>query len=163
MRTLSISMVWVPCKNCGKEAERHAKGLCITCYKKLAWKPKKIICKRCKREMPHHSHGLCPSCYNFVFHLQKTKEYNYLKKHGISPELYNKITKKCVICGFDKIVDLHHLDENKKNISEENMIGLCPNHHKMFHDFRFKKEIVEKLQELGYKIPRNVKLDFSLN
>jgi hypothetical protein len=41
--------------------------------------------------------------------------------------------KKCVICGFDYIVEVHHNDCNKQNNSPENLIPLCPNHHKMFH------------------------------
>jgi len=107
-----------------------------------------------------HAKGLCAGCYNFVFYLNETKRRNYREYHNIDPDLYEKVTSKCVICGFDKIVDLHHLDENKKNTSPDNMVGLCPNHHKMFHDFRYKTEIVQKLKELGYKVPEDVKLDF---
>lgn len=151
------------CVNCGKEKEHHARGLCYYCYRKVDWKPKKIICKRCKREMPHHSKGLCPGCYNFVFHLDKAKERNYKKYHDINLEIYKKITSKCLICGFDKIVDLHHLDENKQNNSKENLIGLCPNHHKMLHDFNFRKEIREKLNEKGINLPKDPRMDFKLN
>ena len=37
--------------------------------------------------------------------------------------------EKCSICGFDKIVAIHHIDENKKNNDPKNLIPLCPNHH----------------------------------
>ncbi len=150
------------CKNCGQEKEHHGKGYCFNCYKKLAWQPKRIICKRCKREMPHHCKGLCPGCYNFMFHLEKTKSLNYKKYHNISLELYRKLTKKCMVCGFDKVVELHHLDENKENSSEQNLIGLCPNHHKMLHDFRFRKEMRRLLEERGYNLPEDEKIDFEL-
>jgi ribosomal protein L37E len=153
-------VVWSKCKNCGKEAELHSKELCTTCYKKLLWKPKKGICRRCGREMVLHAKGLCNGCYNFVFHLDKTKERNHQKRNNIDPELYKEITKSCVLCGFDKIVDLHHLDENHKNNSPENLVGLCPNHHKMFHDFKYRKEIQEKLREKGFKVPEDIKIDF---
>jgi len=153
-------MVWAPCKNCGKEAERHSKELCITCYKKLIWKPKKKICERCKRELPMQAKGLCGGCYNFVFHLDKAKAWNYKKNYNISFELYKEITKSCAVCGFDKVVDLHHLDENRKNNSRENFAGLCPNHHKMFHDFRYRKEIQEDLRKKGFKVPEDIKIDF---
>jgi len=155
-------MVWAPCKNCGKETQRHSKDFCITCYKKLIWKPKKIICKRCKREMFHHSKGFCPGCYQFVFHLSKAKEFNYKKWHGISLELYKQTTKKCVVCEFSKIVELHHLDENKRNNSKENLIGLCPNHHKMIHNFKFRKEMRELLKQNGFNLLMDNKLDFEL-
>jgi len=157
---LKLSMLRV-CNNCKKEKEHHAKGLCYYCYKKLYWKRKKTICKRCKRNMPHHAKGLCPGCYNFVFHLERIKAHSYKKYHNIDPNLYKKITKSCIICGFDKVVDLHHLDENRENNSEENLVGLCPNHHKMLHDFRYRKEIRVKLKEKGLNIPKDDKLDFS--
>ena len=150
------------CKGCNEEKEHHAKGLCYNCYRKFSWKPRLGVCKRCKREMPIHARGLCPGCYNFVFHLDKNKSYNYRKKHGIDPETYKKITKNCIICGFNKIVDLHHLDKNKKNIFESNFIGLCPNHHKMLHDFRYRKEIFGLLKEKGINIPEDPKLNFKI-
>lgn len=150
----------IKCSNCGKEKEKHAKGMCTTCYKKLIWKPKIIVCKRCGREMPHHSKGLCGGCYNFVFHLDKAKDYNNRKRHNVEIESYKKITACCIICGFDKIVELHHVDENSKNNSSTNLIGLCPNHHKMFHDFRYKKEIMDSLQQNGIEVPQNMKLEF---
>jgi ribosomal protein L37E len=155
-------MVWATCKNCGRESERHAKEMCVTCYKKLFWKPKKITCKRCNREMHSHAKGLCGGCYNFVFHIERIKSENHKKKHNIDIELYKKITKECVVCGFDKVVDLHHLDENRKNNSEDNLAGLCPNHHKMFHMAGYREEIVSTLREKGFNVPEKIGFNFVL-
>jgi predicted nucleic-acid-binding Zn-ribbon protein len=154
-------MVFAPCDNCGRHAEKHSKGMCITCYKKLIWKPKLKICNRCKRSLPMQAKGLCPGCYNFVFHLERIKAHSYKKKFNLDLEDYKKITKSCIICGFDKVVDLHHLDENRENNSKENLVGLCPNHHKMVHDFRYRKEVRRNLKEKGLNLPQDVKLDFS--
>jgi len=151
------------CSRCGKEDINHAKGLCLNCYRKYAWKKKLIKCKRCGREKPNHAKGFCGGCYQFLFNLNKTKERNYKKWHNLDINIYKKITKNCVICGFDKVVDLHHLDENKKNNSEQNLIGLCPNHHRMLHDFRFRKEIREILTQKGIVLPKDEKIDFKLN
>ena len=151
----------VKCLGCGKEEEHHGKGYCYNCYKRLSWKRKKIVCKRCKREIPNHAKGLCSGCYNFVFHLDKNKAQNYKKWHNLDIETYKRITQKCMICGFDKIVDLHHLDEHKYNHSETNLIGLCPNHHKMLHDFRYRKEMRDLLKQKGYILPVDIKLDFN--
>jgi len=133
------------CENCKRECIKHSKGMCTTCYKKLIWKPKLRECKRCKRRLPHHAKGLCNGCYNTLFNLEKAKAYNYKKWHNVDLELYRKVTKQCMVCGFDKIVELHHLDKNKKNNSENNLIGLCPNHHKMIHQAKYRKEIIEQL------------------
>lgn len=70
-----------------------------------------------------------------------------MKQHGISLKLWRELTKKCFLCGFDKIVDLHHIDHNRENRSKKNLIGLCPNHHKMVHDMRFKEEIERQIRE----------------
>jgi len=41
--------------------------------------------------------------------------------------------KKCIICGEDKIVAVHHYDENHENNNIENLIPLCPTHHSYVH------------------------------
>lgn len=148
------------CKGCKQQKEHHGKGYCFNCYRKNAWNRKKQICKRCKREIFIHAKGLCPGCYNFVFQLDNVKAQNYKKWYGLDAETYKKITKFCVVCGFDKIVDLHHLDENRKNNSKDNLAGLCPNHHQMFHNFEFRKEIRDILISKGFKIPEDIKIDF---
>jgi len=135
------------CKECGEE--HHAKGYCYKCYRKHIWKPKLGECKRCKRERPIHSKGYCKACYNFIFRLDYNKAWNHKKAHNIDIELYKKITKECVICDFDKFVDLHHLDKNKKNNSENNLVGMCPNHHRMIHSYQYKDEIEKILKEKG--------------
>jgi hypothetical protein len=150
----------IRCKNCGKECILHAKEMCTTCYKKLAWKQKLKECKRCKRNLPHHGKGLCRGCYNFVFKSEYNKAWNQMKNYGINMETYKKITSSCVVCGFEKVVDLHHLDENSKNNSINNLIGLCPNHHKMLHHFNYRREMLNSLKEKGFNPPKDPKLDF---
>lgn len=139
------------CKGCGNQEEHHGKGYCYGCYRKFSWKPKKGICKRCGKEKQLHAKEVCPGCYTTIFRLQYNKNWNYQNRHNISLELYRKITKKCVVCNFDKIIDLHHLDCNKENNSEENLIGLCPNHHKMIHHNEFRQEVIKLLQEKSIK------------
>jgi len=135
------------CENCGRECIKHAKGMCTTCYKKIAWKPKLQKCIRCGRMLKHQAKGYCPGCYNYVFHLESTKAGQRRKLHNIDNDTYKKITQRCLICGFDKVVDLHHLDESHDNNSIENMVGLCPNHHKMLHDFRYKEEVLSQIRK----------------
>jgi ribosomal protein L37E len=140
----------IKCKVCGKEAEHHAKEMCLNCYRKHGWKRDKIICKNCGKERYHKAFGLCSSCHVKLHHYDKVKAHNYRKWHNIPLELYRKITEKCILCEFDQIVELHHLDGDHKNNSETNLVGLCPNHHKMLHDERYssdiKKELAQKLK-----------------
>jgi len=53
---------------------------------------------------------------------------------------------KCIICGFDKIVAIHHIDENRKNNKPSNLIPLCPNHHEMVHS-KWKHEVLPFINE----------------
>ena len=147
------------CKNCQEDTEIHAKSLCYRCYRKLSWKPSKIICKRCKEEKSYHGRGLCSGCYSSVFQIENVKAYNRRKLHHIDNTLYQKITSQCILCGFDKIIDLHHLDHNHENNNPSNLVGLCPNHHKMLHHRSFQQDIYTQLIKKGYDAKKPIDPD----
>ena|SRR3989344_109937 len=141
------------CPMCKRENTRMTGKVCTNCYKKHFWERKKSECKECKQMKHMQAKGYCSTCYNHVFgYIEVIRRHNYKKWHNIDLETHNKITKQCVVCGFDKTVDLHHLDENHKNNSESNLIGLCPNHHKMAHTRKYKEEISNILKEKGFNI-----------
>lgn len=132
------------CKDCGVEKEIHALGKCYHCYKKN-YKAPSMTCKKCGEAKEHHSHGMCKNCANKLFYYENIKRFNVKKYHNISFELWQEITKKCILCDFDKIIDLHHLDCNTKNNSRDNLVGLCPNHHRLIHDMRFSNEVKNQI------------------
>lgn len=71
-------------------------------------------------------------------------------KYNISYSLYKKKTEKCFVCGFKQGVHIHHIDSDKNNYSEKNLIGLCANHHQLIHS---KKAVITILNgELLYII-----------
>ena len=135
------------CKRCGKE-EHKARELCRGCYQKFYRKI--IVCKICGRKRVHGGYGLCRGCHVRIHHYESVKAYNARRYHGIDLERWNRVRKKCVSCGFTKLVDLHHLDGDKGNKSETNLIGLCPNCHKMIHSYQYFDEMIAVLQERGY-------------
>ena len=53
---------------------------------------------------------------------------------------------KCVVCGEDKILDVHHFDENKFNNEPENLIPICATHHNYLHS-KYRDEIINKVIE----------------
>jgi hypothetical protein len=53
--------------------------------------------------------------------------------------------KKCIICGEEILVNAHHIDENKKNDSPENLIPLCPTHHQFMHS-KYKGLLLERIK-----------------
>lgn len=142
----------VKCKICNKIKEHRAHGLCSWCYKNRFWKPKKIICKNCGRERYHKAFGLCGGCHIRLHHYEGVRAYNAKKYHGINLEYYREITKQCDNCGFSKIVNIHHLDGNTRNNDRKNVVGLCPNCHKMIHMYKHYEEIKESLKNKGFDV-----------
>ena len=67
--------------------------------------------------------------------------------------------RKCLVCEFDKIVAVHHVDEDHSNNDPTNLVPLCPNHHMMVHHNRYKAEIKAKIENyrrgMGMGYPGN--------
>lgn len=67
------------------------------------------------------------------------------KTYSIETSSYGTICwknhlKKCIVCGEEKIVAVHHNDGNHLNNNPENLIPLCPTHHQYVHS-RYKEEV----------------------
>lgn len=41
--------------------------------------------------------------------------------------------RKCVICEEKNVLDVHHYDKNRDNNKPENLIPMCPTHHRYIH------------------------------
>lgn len=54
--------------------------------------------------------------------------------------------KKCAVCPESKILDVHHIDENRENNTKDNLIPLCPTHHRYIHS-KYKNEVLDKIME----------------
>lgn len=58
-----------------------------------------------------------------------------MKKRYIPIEIRKAILDRCIICNWKHNIQLHHVKEFSKGGSNtiENIVGLCPNHHKLIH------------------------------
>jgi hypothetical protein len=135
----------VHCQFCNKETtvgniKRHE----VSCY----LNPTVMVeCKVCSKAIKDykHSKGTCSySCSNKLFRSGYSngnwKGENYRNIAKIHHEM------RCIICGEDKIVAIHHLDENHDNNAPNNLVPLCPTHHQYLHS-RYKNEILPKVTE----------------
>lgn len=52
--------------------------------------------------------------------------------------------KECVVCKEEKIVEVHHIDEDRSNNDIFNLVPLCPTHHKYWHS-KHKEEIKDTI------------------
>jgi len=67
---------------------------------------------------------------------------NFSKKYRKLCFKYHK--HECVVCGENKILDVHHYDEDRTNNKIENLIPICPTHHGYYHS-KYKEEVKNKI------------------
>lgn len=82
------------------------------------------------------------SCSNTFFN-GKTRNINVTRYRTIC---FRTNPKKCIICDEDKIVEVHHYDEDRNNNNIDNLIPLCPTHHKYAHS-RHKHLVLDKINK----------------
>lgn len=118
---------------------KHIKKICPVCEKEFETRIKKDGSES-KEERTTCSHA----CANTYF---RTGVSNGSYKKGSKSyrtKCFTYHKKECIICGEDKIVSVHHYDENHENHSIENLIPLCPTHHTYWHS-KYKHLIEDKV------------------
>ncbi len=104
----------------------------------------KKICPICQNEfeLKNKVQITCShSCSNTYFAKKRNKPEKYKSYKTIC---FYHFPKKCIVCDEEKIVEVHHMDENHKNNNPKNLIPLCPTHHQYWHS-RYRDLIREKV------------------
>lgn len=134
----------VNCKYCNKEViiSNHKKHE-TACY----LNPDNIkLCEVCESPIKNYknSKGTCShSCSNKFFSNLRNKPEKYSNYRTIC---WTTHKKECVVCGENKIVAVHHINEDHNDNRVENLIPLCPTHHTYMHS-NYKAEIVPIIEE----------------
>lgn len=111
------------CPNCGEHAPNKIQLECEYCGKIIFRHPCEIQNNQtgkfyCSQE--------CGNRYKAsLMHTQDSKNYR-LKAMKVYPH-------KCVCCGWDedeRILEVHHINENRENNNIENLVILCPTCHR---------------------------------
>ena len=68
--------------------------------------------------------------YEYFGHPNK-KQVENLTDYRVICFHYHKY--KCIICGESNVVEVHHFDKDRDNFEKENLVPLCPTHHKYMH------------------------------
>ena len=130
------------CTYCNKNKTVHEhNSYCITCYRKKV-RPVSA-CKRCQK-IKVDINGYCPHCYNYVNGYYKNKHTGLSQRYLKS--LLKDLRYKCHFCGEERsgMLDIHHIDKNRKNNNINNLIYLCSNHHRALHLNYVKLDSVDK-------------------
>jgi hypothetical protein len=54
--------------------------------------------------------------------------------------------KKCIICGENNIVSVHHYNKNHNDNRPENLVPLCPTHHQYVHS-KYSHLVIDKIND----------------
>jgi len=114
----------------------------------LEWKPiiSNIICPVCNKLFkPHKNQVTCSkACSNTHFRSGVNHPAYNADNQNYRTLCFAHHPKKCIICGEDKIVAVHHYDENHENNDIKNLVPLCQTHHQYMHS-RYKYLIEEQV------------------
>lgn len=73
------------------------------------------------------------NCANSVGGKAKASKYHYDEVAHYSTVAWRHHERKCLVCGEDKVVAVHHLNEMHTDNRPENLVPLCPTHHHYMH------------------------------
>lgn len=139
----SIAKIW-PYKM--KKLKNVETYLCSSCRKKDSYIEK--ICPICKniysgRKCDINNNKTCSySCSNKLFRTGVNN--GNWKTESYRSTCFLSHKKECVICGEKNLVEVHHFDEDHSNNNIENLIPVCPTHHKYLHS-KFKEKIIDAI------------------
>lgn len=121
-----------PCQYC----QRNIQTPNLTKHEKMCFmNPDNVVqCQTCGTPIKNYriSKGTCSrSCANRLF--RKGEDNGNWKGTRYQSICFNHHEKCCIVCGEDKIVTVHHIDENHNNNDPVNLVPLCPTHHQYMH------------------------------
>ena len=115
---------------------------CMMCEQEFEWEGRKNT-KTYQRKIEK---CYCSrSCANKVGAKKLNEQRGYSNYRTIAFKHYDK---ECIVCGFDKIVAVHHINHNHSDNRPENLVPLCPNHHEMLHSNEYGAEMETSLTRL---------------
>ncbi len=115
----------VDCKSCSKK-------FVVVEREKLFPKKTKYFCSR--------------SCANSVGGTVKAEKYHTDDSARYTTVAWRHHEKKCVVCGEDKVIAVHHFNENHNDNRPENLVPMCPTHHQYMHS-KYKGLILETVEK----------------
>ena len=123
---------------------------CVLKQKLLKYKTIQKICPVCgttfddKENHPKSKTTCSHGCANT--HFRTGKDHGNYNPYNYRNMCFEHHTKECIICGENRIVDVHHYDGNHEHNIPSNLIPLCPTHHILYHS-RFRGDVEPFIEE----------------
>lgn len=130
---------------------KYYKGICQNCKAQFFSHSKQKFCSlKCSAEF-RHKDFIDKWKTGKITGLLSPNKFLLVSNH-IRNYLLEKFDNKCAQCGFNKrhpvdnrsILEIHHIDGNCRNNSEDNLILLCPNCHALTDSYRGRNKTSER-------------------
>ena len=105
---------------------------------------KTLNCIICNKEFRPMKYGVAKYCSSKCRKIAEKRKY------------INRQKKECAICGIKEKLEFHHINGNKDNNSDSNLITLCSEHHKIITKFNQKILNISKGDGRSIKGVKNV-------
>lgn len=93
-----------------------------------------FLVKERENQFPLKEQYFCSRrCSNSVGGRAKADKYHYDEVANYTTVAWRHHERKCLVCGEDKVVAVHHYNENHNDNRPENLVPLCPTHHQYMH------------------------------
>ena len=117
---------------------RGAEVVCRGCGKTFRVSQRRAATARFCSRVCAFIHRFSPAVREDSRNLSGSRNPNFKGTNNLNTARENArkyLGRKCLICGFDAFVETHHIVARRHHGSNniENLIVLCPNHHKMAH------------------------------
>ena len=136
------------CLNCGKKLTRNNIKKHVKACNRI---PEMLICPECGISFEKKYGITCSySCANRYFikgnRISRISDEKLIKQGRYREICFRYHDKKCIICAEDRIVEVHHFNEDSSDHRPENLIPVCPTHHKYLHS-RYRELIQDKVDK----------------
>lgn len=145
-------------KFCSRECYHRGQKLGLTNHKPPT--EHHFTCQQCSKEFivkgrqkldTYHSYKYCSrECYNTAQRTGKAKR----REANARALIRCKEGKTCAICGFFRFIETCHIvpASRKGEYTRENILYLCPNHHRLFDERMLNAEEVGKLPQTAQTV-----------
>jgi len=103
-------------------------------------------CPVCGKDFVSRAATCSYSCSNTHFRTGKDHSTYKAGKSNYRSMCFLHHERKCVVCGENKIVSVHHVNGVHGDNRPENLIPLCPTHHQYWHS-AYRDEVESIIEE----------------
>jgi hypothetical protein len=102
--------------------------------------------KEREKRFPSKKQYFCSrNCSNSIGGKAKAQKHHYDEVAHYTTVAWRYHERKCLVCGEENVVAVHHFNEIHSDNRPENLVPLCPTHHQYMHS-RYKSLIDEKVK-----------------